>query len=70
VPSRFEISDELWVEVGTLMPVRELRHRYRGRKAIDDRLALTGILSVLRKGAGDPALPRSAAGCGAGAGVV
>ena len=38
------ISDELWTEIEPLIPVRERRRRYPGRKAIDDRLALNGIL--------------------------
>ena len=52
VPSRFEITDELWREIEPLIPVRERRRRYPGRKAIDDRLALNGILHVLHTGMG------------------
>jgi hypothetical protein len=58
VPSRFEISDELWAEVEPLIPVRERRRRYPGRKAIDDRLALNGILHVLHTGIAWEDLPR------------
>jgi hypothetical protein len=47
VPSRFEIDDELWAEVQPLIPVRERRRRYPGRKAIGDRLVLNGISHVL-----------------------
>jgi transposase len=50
VPSRFEISDELWAEVEPLIPARPRRRRYPGRKAIDDRLVLNGILHVLHTG--------------------
>ena len=50
VPSRFEISDELWAEIEPLIPARQRRHRYPGRKAIDDRLVLNGILHVLHTG--------------------
>lgn len=50
VPSRFEIDDELWAEVQALIPPRERRHRYPGRKALPDRLALNGILHVLHTG--------------------
>ncbi len=50
MPSRFEISDALWVEIEPLIPVRERRRRYPGRKAIPDRLALNGILHVLHTG--------------------
>ena len=50
MPSRFEISDELWAEVEPLIPVGKRRRRYPGRKAIDDRLTLNGILHVLHTG--------------------
>ena len=48
MPSRFEISDELWAEVEPLIPARPRRRRYPGREAIDDRLVLNGILHVWR----------------------
>jgi transposase len=35
VPSRFEISDELWAEIEPLIPARERRRRYPGRRAIE-----------------------------------
>ncbi len=50
VPSRFEIDDELWAEVQPLIPPRERRFRYPGRRAIADRLVLNGILHVLHTG--------------------
>jgi transposase len=50
VPSRFEVSDELWAEVEPLIPARVRRRRYPGRKALPDRLALNGILHVLHTG--------------------
>lgn len=50
MPSRFEITDELWDENKPLIPVREHRRRYSGRKAIDDRLVLNGILHVPHTG--------------------
>ena len=53
MPSRFEISDELWAEVKPLIPARPRRRRYPGRKAIDDRLVLNGILHVLQPGNAD-----------------
>ena len=40
VPSRFEIDDAMWAEVEPLIPVRERRRRYTGRKAIPDRLTI------------------------------
>jgi transposase len=58
VPSRFEISDELWAEVQPLIPVRQRRRRKLGRKAIDDRLVLNGILHVLHTGIAWEDLPR------------
>jgi transposase len=50
VPSRFEIDDELWVEIEPLIPIRARRRRYPGRKPIPDRLVLNGILHVLHTG--------------------
>ena len=47
MPSRFEIGDELWAAVEPLIPARPRRRRYPGRKAIDDRLVLNGILHML-----------------------
>jgi len=67
VPSRFEISDELWAEIEPLIPVRERRRRYPGRKAIDDRLTLNGILHVLHTGIAWEDLPQE---YGYGSGVT
>ena len=58
MPSRFEIRDELWAEIEPLIPVRQRRRRYPGRKAIDDRLVLNGILHVLHTGIAWEDLPR------------
>jgi transposase len=44
------VSDELWELVEPLLPRRERRFRYPGRKRFDDRLALQGILFVLHTG--------------------
>jgi transposase len=63
VPSRFEISDELWAEIEPLIPVRQRRARYPGRKAIEDRLVLNGILHVLHTGIAWEDLPAEAFGC-------
>ncbi|WP_416906007.1 transposase [Micromonospora echinospora] len=42
------VSDELWAEVEPLLPPRPpLRYRYPGRKPLDDRKVLCGILFVL-----------------------
>jgi len=68
VPSRFEISDELWAEIEPLIPVRERRRRYPGRRPLPDRQALNGILHVLHTGI---AWGRPAAGFyGYGSGVT
>jgi transposase len=48
--SRLEITDELWAEVEPLIPPRVRHHRNPGRKAINDRLVLNGILHVLHTG--------------------
>lgn len=50
VPSRFEVDDGLWAEVQRLLPVIERRRRYPGRKRLDDRSALNGIMFVLHTG--------------------
>ncbi len=67
VPSRFEISDGLWERVAPLIPARQRRARYPGRKAIDDRLVLNGILHVLHTGIAWTDLP---AEYGYGSGVT
>jgi len=44
------VSDELWALVEPLLPKRERRFRYPGRKRLPDREALQGILFVLHTG--------------------
>jgi transposase len=44
------VVEELWAEVRPLLPKRERRVRYPGRKRLDDRAALQGILFVLHTG--------------------
>ena len=44
------VSDDLWGLFEPLLPKRERRFRYPGRKRLDDRLALQGILFVLHTG--------------------
>ena len=46
----WDVSDELWQRLEPLLPRRERRFRYPGRKPFDDRLALQGILFVLHTG--------------------
>ena len=63
----WEVSDELWAVVEPLLPVRERRLRYPGRKRLPDREALQGILFVLITGVPWRALP---AELGYGSGVT
>lgn len=44
------VSDELWELVEPLIPKIERRYRFPGRRRIDDRRVLTGILFVLQTG--------------------
>ena len=44
------VSDELWGLVEPLLPTRERRFRYPGRKRLPDRECLSGILFVLHTG--------------------
>ena len=44
------VSDELWELVEPLLPKKERRSRYPGRKRLPDREALQGILFVLQTG--------------------
>lgn len=44
------VSDELWELVEPLLPARERRFRYPGRRRLPDRECLSGILYVLHTG--------------------
>jgi transposase len=44
------VSDALWERIEPLLPKVERRSRYPGRKRLDDRAALQGILFVLHTG--------------------
>src|SRR5215204_2048614 len=44
------VSDGFWERFEPLLPKRERRFRYPGRKRLDDRAALQGILFVLHTG--------------------
>jgi transposase len=44
------VADELWADVDPLLPKKERRVRFPGRKRLDDRAALQGILFVLHTG--------------------
>src|SRR5438046_8027174 len=61
------VSDELWELFEPLLPKKERRFRYPGRKRLDDRLALQGILFVLHTGIAWTQLP---AELGFGSGVT
>src|SRR5438132_12545546 len=56
VPPWF-VSDGLWERFEPLVPKRERRFRYPGRRPLDDRLGLQGILFVLHTGSGWEHLP-------------
>src|SRR5207253_7772298 len=60
------VSDELWELVEPLLPKRERRFRYPGRRRLPDREALQGILFVLQTGISWTHLP---AELGFGSGV-
>jgi transposase len=61
------VSDELWGLVEPLLPRRERRFRYPGRKRLPDREALEGILFVLHTGIAWKHLPQE---LGFGSGVT
>jgi transposase len=45
------VPDPLWKRVAPLLPARPpQRHRFPGRKLVDDRTALAGIVFVLKSG--------------------
>ena len=52
------VSDELWVLVSPLIPSKPRRRRYPGRRPLDDRAVLDGILFVLTTGIGWERLPK------------
>ncbi|MGW0630720.1 transposase, partial [Streptomyces sp. NPDC002758] len=49
-PKPWEIDDELWALIEPLLPVVERRPTHPGRKRLDDRRVLQGILFVLHTG--------------------
>jgi transposase len=60
------LDDELWVIIEPILPApKPRRPRYPGRRPIDARGALTGILFVLKTGIGWEHLPREK-GCASG----
>jgi transposase len=61
----WEVPDGLWERIEPLLPRTERRFRYPGRKPLDDRAVLQGILFVLHTGIGWEHLPQELGfGCG------
>src|ERR687897_1810262 len=61
----WEVPDALWQRIEPLLPKKQRRFRYPGRKPLDDRLVLQGILFVLHTGIGWEHLPQELGfGCG------
>ncbi len=60
------LTDAVWKRIEPLLPPHKpRRRRFPGRKPIDDRKALTGILFVLKTGINWEDLPQEM-GCGCG----
>lgn len=60
------LDDDLWAFLGPLLPPpKKRRFRFPGRKRLEDRAVLTGILFVLRSGIPWEMLPKEM-GCGSG----
>jgi transposase len=59
------VSDELWNEIEPLIPKKPIRSDRRGRPPVDTRMALVGIVFVLRAGIAWNMLPAEM-GCGSG----
>jgi len=60
------VDDELWAIIEPLLPKpKPRRFRYPGRKPLDNRRALSGIIFVLKTGIGWEDLPQEM-GCGSG----
>ena len=52
------VDDELWELIAPLLPPRPRRYRYSGRRPLDDRKVLNGILFVLTIGIAWQRLPQ------------
>lgn len=59
------VDDELWHLIEPLIPSKPRRRRHPGRRPLDNRKALTGILFVLKTGIPWELLPQEM-GCGSG----
>lgn len=63
--SQLLVTDELWEIVEPLLPAaRPRRFRYPGRKPVDNRVALTAILHVLKSGCAWEDVPQELGCCG------
>jgi transposase len=61
----WEVSDRAWARIKPVLPERRRRFRHPGRKPLDDRLVLQGILFVLQTGIGWEHPPQELGfGCG------
>jgi transposase len=63
----WQVDDLLWALVEPLLPVRPRRTRHPGRRPLDERLVLQGILFVLHTGIAWEHLPQE---LGFGSGVA
>src|SRR5438105_168780 len=54
----WEVPDELWDRIEQLIPRKVRRFRYPGRRPLDDRRVLSGVLLVLATGVGWERLPK------------
>ncbi|WP_409351339.1 IS5 family transposase [Streptomyces decoyicus] len=58
------VPDDLWERIAPLIPARPpRRYRFPGRKPVEDRVALAGIVYVLRKGVTWADVPAERIGC-------
>lgn len=61
------VPDELWERIVPLLPKRPARRkRHPGRLPVPDRVALAGIIYVLRKGVAWRDVPSEVVGCSGG----
>jgi transposase len=58
-------DDTVWGRIESILPAKPRRSRLPGRKPLDNRKALTGILFVLKAGIAWEDLPQEL-GCGCG----
>ncbi|WP_442788398.1 IS5 family transposase [Kitasatospora sp. YST-16] len=57
-PKPWQVSDQLWAVIGSLLPKTERRTHHPGRSRLDDRLVFQGILFVLHTGISWEHLPQ------------